>query len=153
MNNKKKRAVTQEMIEAAREKRKAEAAKLKAKIAKKRHETVAITVSLVRSRGSEGLKDLEDLVKIASDIITGWEDSSASTVDIESLKENRPLFGVLDERSGRKIYAFFDSQEGPIIKKLVVPLCSGVFHDENKVIPLIEKHFPLIPVHRKKTTK
>ena len=122
-------------------KKKTEAADSKmAKAAKKKREAVAITVSLIGSKKPEELCQsniIKDLVEIAFDI-TSWEDSNASTIDIECLKENCPQFGVLDERNGRKIYAFFDSHQGqehPIIKKLVVPLYNGSFFNKFIAFP------------------
>ena len=126
----------------------------KIETARKKQKAVAITASLVGSKKPEKLSEIEDLVRIAFDVID-WEDSNASTIcesDIEELKNTSPQFGVLDERNGRKIYGIFGNhnQDDTIIKKLVVPLYSGVFLDE-EVVPLIEKYFPLTPIHRKKT--
>ena len=144
---------TKRKAEAA--KRRAEAAKREADAARKKREGVAITLSLFGSKepGKLCCSDIEDFTKIAFNVID-WEDSNASTIrkgDIENLRKSSPQFGVLEEGNGRKIYAcFIDSKGMVILKKWVVPLYSGVFQDKEKLIPLIEKHFPLIPIHRNK---
>jgi len=87
--------------------------------------------------------------EIAAAITANWETSGAKTIskkDINSLRENPPKFGVLDERSGRKIYAFLD---GGVIKKMVIPIYSGKPRAEGRaLLAEIESSFTLHDLHR-----
>lgn len=87
--------------------------------------------------------------EIAVAITADWETSEAKTIsrrDVNYLKENSPTFGVLDERAGRKIYAFLD---GGVIKKMVIPIYSGKPHAEGRdLLSRIESSFILHDLHR-----
>ena len=95
------------------------------------------------------LNELNELNEIAVAITANWETSRAKTIskkDVISLKENPPKFGVLDERSGRKIYAFLN---GGIIKKMVIPIYSGKPHAEGRaLLAEIESSFTLHDLRR-----
>ena len=146
MDKKQNEAINERII-AAKKKREAEIAARKKREAEAK-EAVAITASLINPN-----IQIEDLTKIALSIITDWEHSNASTIresDINDLMKISPSFGVLEENNGRKIYAFFEMQGGHILKKRVVPFSSGAFQDKDGIIPLIEKYFALMPIHRRK---
>ena len=87
--------------------------------------------------------------EIAVAITADWEVSEARTIsktEIAALKKCVPCFGVLDERSGRKIYAFLD---GGVIKKRVIPICSGKpLADGRVLLSKIEENFTLNDLHR-----
>jgi hypothetical protein len=92
---------------------------------------------------------MDNKSEIAAAITANWETSGAKTIskkDINSLKENPPKFGVLDERAGRKIYAFLD---GGVIKKMVIPVYSGKPRAEGRaLLAQIESSFTLHDLHR-----
>jgi hypothetical protein len=93
--------------------------------------TVAIT---------ERMKQIARLKKEVAFIITSdWELSEAKTIsekDIKSLQKSAPEFGVLQEKGGKKIYAFLG---GSLIKKKVIP--SGSLSNEKEMLLQIEKAF------------
>ena len=87
--------------------------------------------------------------EIAVAITANWEKSGASTispVDIQALQSEAPVFGVLNEKGGKKVYAFL--ADGTI-KKKVIHARSGCLYDTDKVLPSIKKNgFILKSLHR-----
>lgn len=87
--------------------------------------------------------------ELAFIITSDWEESEAKTIskrDIRSLQKSAPEFGVLHEKSGKKIYAFLG---GNLIKKKVIPLYSDSIQDEGKnVLSQIGKAFTLNDLSR-----
>jgi len=87
--------------------------------------------------------------EIAVAITANWEESGASTIsaeDIQALQSEAPVFGVLNEKGGKKVYAFLANGT---IKKKVLYARSGCLYDTDKVLPSIKENgFMLRSLHR-----
>ncbi len=90
-----------------------------------------------------------DKDEIAVAITADWEMSGASTIspaDIQLLQDEAPMFGVLNEKGGKKVYAFLPDGT---IKKKVIHARSGCLYDTDRVLPSIkEGGFVLKSLHR-----
>ena len=87
----------------------------------------------------------------AATITADWESTGASTIapkEVKKYSSDAPVFGVLDEKGGRKLYAFLGMGN---IKKLVIPIVSGTLQDKEHVCSKLEESgFQLLTLHRAK---